>query len=157
MDVFELLKSDHEKVSTIFTQLEPLGEADAAQRRQLFTQLKQELDLHAQLEETLLYPRLKAVEETQDITIEAIEEHQEVKDLLAELEATAPENEEWNDLLLELKENVEHHVEEEENEMFPQARQVLSQQEINEIGSQIQAAKQQHQSGRAASATNTNL
>jgi len=149
MDVFELLKTDHEKVSAIFQQLEPTSEADTAQRQTLFAQLKRELDLHAHIEETLFYPRLKQAAETHDITIEAIEEHQEVKDLLAELQHTPPDDESWGDLLLELKENVEHHVEEEENEMFPQAREVLSQQEINEIGSQIQAAKQQQKSSSA--------
>ncbi|HEX8129996.1 MAG TPA: hemerythrin domain-containing protein [Pyrinomonadaceae bacterium] len=148
MDAFELLKNDHAKVSSLFDRIEPA--TDAATRQQLFTQLKQELDLHAHVEETILYPALKAAAETRDITEEAYEEHQEVKDLLAELEATPPDSEEWSDMILELRENVEHHVEEEEGEMFTKAREVLSAQQINEIGAQMSAEKQQKQKAAAS-------
>lgn len=142
MNVFELLKQDHQKVSGIFQQLEPA--ADEATRRQLFTQLKQELDLHAHVEETLLYPVLKEAAETRDITLEAYDEHKEVKELLAQLEQTPPGDERFTDLVTELRDNVEHHVDEEENEMFTKAREVLSPQQIEEIGDRINAAKQQH-------------
>ena len=147
MDAFEMLKNDHAKVSSIFDRLEPA--TDAATRQQLFTQLKQELDIHAHIEETILYPALKQAAETRDITEEAYEEHQEVKDLLAELQATPPDSEEWGDMILELRENVEHHVEEEEGEMFTQAREVLSEQQINEIGARMAAEKQQQQKAAA--------
>jgi hemerythrin superfamily protein len=148
MDAFELLKNDHAKVSSIFDKLEPA--TDAATRQQLFAQLKQELDIHAHIEETILYPALKQASETRDITEEAYEEHQEVKDLLAELQATPADSEEWGDMILELRENVEHHVEEEEGEMFTKAREVLSEQQLNEIGARMSAEKQQQQ--KAASA-----
>ena len=148
MDAFELLKNDHAKVSALFDQIEPA--TDPTTRQQLFAQLKQELDIHAHIEETILYPALKEAAETRDITEEAYEEHQEVKDLLAELEATPADSEEWNDLILELRENVEHHVEEEEGEMFPQARNVLGEQQINEIGARLAAEKQQQQKATAA-------
>jgi hemerythrin superfamily protein len=148
MDAFELLKNDHAKVSALFDKLEPA--TDATTRQQLFTQLKQELDIHAHIEETILYPALKAAAETRDITEEAYEEHQEVKDLLSELEATPADSEEWNDLILELRENVEHHVEEEEGEMFPQARTVLGEQQLNEIGARLAAEKQKQQKAAAA-------
>jgi hemerythrin-like domain-containing protein len=147
MDAFELLKNDHAKVSSIFDQLEPA--TDATTRQQLFTQLKQELDVHAHIEETILYPALKAAPETSDLVEEAYEEHQEVKDLLAELEATPADSEEWGDMILELRENVEHHVEEEEGEMFTKAREVLSEQQINEIGTRLAAEKQQKQKAAA--------
>ena len=148
MDAFELLKNDHAKVSKLFDQIEPA--TDAATRQQLFAQLKQELDVHAHIEETILYPALKAAAETRDITEEAYEEHQEVKDLLNELEATPADNEEWSDMIMELRENVEHHVEEEEGEMFTKAREVLSAQQINEIGAQMSAEKQQKQKAAAS-------
>jgi len=147
MDAFEMLKNDHAKVSSIFDRLEPA--TDATTRQQLFTQLKQELDIHAHIEETVLYPALKQAAETRDITEEAYEEHQEVKDLLAELQATPPDSEEWGDMILELRENVEHHVEEEEGEMFKKAREVLSEQQINEIGARMAAEKQQQQKAAA--------
>jgi hemerythrin-like domain-containing protein len=148
MDAFELLKNDHAKVSSLFDRIEPA--TDATTRQQLFAQLKQELTIHAHIEETVLYPALKAKAETREITEEGYEEHQEVKELLAELETTPPDSEEWSDLITELRENVEHHVEEEEGEMFTQARKVLSEQQINEIGARMSAEKQQQQKAAAA-------
>ncbi|MDQ1557732.1 MAG: hypothetical protein QOD32_792 [Pyrinomonadaceae bacterium] len=149
MDAFELLKNDHAKVASLFDQIEPA--TDATTRQQLFAQLKQELDLHAHIEETILYPALKQAAETREITEEAYEEHQEVKDLLAELSAMPADSEEWDDLIIELRENVEHHVEEEEGEMFTHARTVLSEQQLNEISAQMSAEKQQKQKAAAAS------
>jgi hemerythrin-like domain-containing protein len=149
MDAFELLKNDHAKVSTLFDRIEPA--TDAATRQQLFAQLKQELDIHAHIEETILYPALKAAAETRDITEEAYEEHQEVKDLLNELEATPADSEEWSDMIMELRENVEHHVEEEEGEMFTKAREVLSEQQLNDIGARMSTEKQQKQKAASGS------
>ncbi|HYP01777.1 MAG TPA: hemerythrin domain-containing protein [Pyrinomonadaceae bacterium] len=149
MDAFELLKNDHAKVATLFDRIEPA--TDATTRQQLFAQLKQELDIHAHIEETILYPALKQASETRDLTEEAYEEHQEVKDLLAELQTTPADSEEWSDMITELRENVEHHVEEEESEMFTKAREVLSEQQINEIGARMSAEKQQQQKAASAS------
>ncbi|HEX9918924.1 MAG TPA: hemerythrin domain-containing protein [Pyrinomonadaceae bacterium] len=149
MDAFALLINDHAKVSSLFDQIEPA--TDATTRQRLFTQLKQELDVHAHIEETILYPALKQAPETRDITEEGYEEHQEVKDLLAELEATPADSEEWSDMIMELRENVEHHVEEEEGEMFTKAREVLSEQQINDIGARMSAEKQQKQKAAAGS------
>ncbi|MDQ1523879.1 MAG: hypothetical protein QOG00_3180 [Pyrinomonadaceae bacterium] len=148
MDAFELLKNDHAKVASLFDQLEPA--TDATTRQQLFAQLKQELDLHAHIEETILYPALKQAAETREITEEAYEEHQEVKDLLAELSAMPADSEEWDDLIVELRENVEHHVEEEEGEMFTHARTVLSEQQLNDISARMSAEKQQKQKAAAS-------
>jgi len=141
MDAFEMLKNDHAKVSSLFEQIE--ATTDTTARQGLFTQLKQELDVHTHIEETILYPALKQPAETREITEEAYEEHQEVKDLLAELAATPADSEEWSDMIVELKENVEHHVEEEEGEMFPTARTVLSAEQIADIGARMAAEKQQ--------------
>ncbi|MDQ1591375.1 MAG: hypothetical protein QOG71_2002 [Pyrinomonadaceae bacterium] len=148
MDAFELLKNDHAKVASLFDQLEPA--TDATTRQQLFAQLKQELDVHAHIEETILYPALKQAAETREITEEAYEEHQEVKDLLAELSAMPADSEEWDDLIVELRENVEHHVEEEEGEMFTHARTVLSEQQLNDISARMSAEKQQKQKAAAS-------
>ena len=150
MNAFELLKQDHEKVSGIFEKLEPTTERALKTREELFTQLKQELDVHAEVEEQIFYPAIKEAEETRDITLEAFEEHAVVKTLLAELEAEAKDTEEWKAKLTVLKENVEHHVEEEEGEMFTKARKVLSKEQIEELGTEMQEAKKQLQSRAAA-------
>src|SRR4029453_12776741 len=104
MDAFELLKKNHEKVSGIFEKLEPTTERGVKTREELFAQLKQELDVHAKIEEGVLYPVLKELKETEDITLEAYEEHNVVKQLLAELEEMPKDNESWGAKLTVLKE-----------------------------------------------------
>lgn len=143
MNAFELLKQDHKKVAGIFEKLEPTTERALKTREELFTQLKQELDVHAAIEEQIFYPAIKDADETHDITLEAFEEHAVVKTLLSELEADPKETEEWKAKLTVLKENVEHHVEEEETEMFPKAKKVLSEEQIEQLGTRMEAAKQQ--------------
>ncbi len=152
MDAFTLLQNDHAEVSAMFKQLEATDETQAAQRQQIFTQLQQALDIHAHIEETILYPVLKQAAETREITEEAYDEHQEIKDLLAQLAMTPADNEDWTDTLDELKDNVEHHVAEEEGEMFDKAREVLSQQQIDDLGTRMQQEKQQQQQQKSATA-----
>jgi iron-sulfur cluster repair protein YtfE (RIC family) len=151
MDAFELLKKDHEKVSGIFEKLEPTTERGVKTREELFAQLKQELEIHSKIEEQILYPVLKEAEETHDITLEAYEEHNVVKTLLTELEALPKDDETWGAKLTVLKENVEHHVEEEEGEMFKKARKVLSSEQIENLGTRLEAAKKEQQKAMAAS------
>jgi hemerythrin-like domain-containing protein len=144
MNAFTLLKADHEKVAGILGEIEETTERAVKGRDELFAQLKSELDLHAMIEEEIFYPALEDAEETRDITLEAYEEHRLVKQLLAELEAEPKDTEEWTAKFSVLKENIEHHVEEEEGEMFKKARQALSEEEIETLGEQLQAAKQQN-------------
>ena len=144
MNVFELLKADHKKVSGIFEKLEPTTERGIKTREELFAQLKQELEVHTQIEETIFYPVLEDADETHDITLEAFEEHAVVKRLLAELDELAKDEEQWGAKLTVLKENVEHHVEEEEGEMFKKARKVLSSEEVEALGERMQTAKQKN-------------
>ncbi|HEV2803018.1 MAG TPA: hemerythrin domain-containing protein [Pyrinomonadaceae bacterium] len=143
MDAITLLKTDHEKVSGIFEKLEATTERAEKTREELFTQLKLELDLHAHVEEKIFYPVLKKAEETREITLEGIQEHHVVKRLLSELDAMEVGSEIWTAKLKVLKENVEHHVEEEEGEMFKGAREVLSTEQLEELGTLIEEEKRQ--------------
>ena len=151
MNAFELLKQDHKKVSGIFEELEPTTERGVKTREELFARLKQELDIHARIEEEIFYPAIKEAKETRDITLEAYEEHNVVKQLLAELDELPKDDETWGAKLKVLKENVEHHVEEEEGEMFSSAREVLSKEQIEELGTRMEASKQQQKKTMAAS------
>jgi hemerythrin-like domain-containing protein len=103
--------------------------------------VKTELDLHAQIEETIFYPALEEADETRDITLEAYEEHRLVKQLLGELESMQKDTEEWTARFSVLKENVEHHVEEEEGELFPKAKKVLSKEDQETLGTRLEEAK----------------
>ena len=84
---------------------------------------------------------LKEVAETRDITFEAFEEQRIVKKLLKELSSTSKDSEEWTAKMSVLRENVEHHVEEKEGEMFKKARKVLTNEEAEELGARMEAAK----------------
>jgi hemerythrin superfamily protein len=150
MNAFALLKADHEKVAGILENIEQTTERAQKTRDELFARVKMELDIHARIEEEILYPALEEFDETRDIALEAYEEHRLVKQLLSELEAQPKDTEEWTAKFTVLKENIEHHVEEEEGEMFKKARQVLSAEEIEALGDRLDEAKRQTQSSAAA-------
>ncbi len=150
MNAFTLLKTDHKTVAGIMEKIDGTTERALKTREELFTQLKTELDIHARIEETIFYPALEKADETRDITLEAFEEHRLVKQLLGELESMAKDSEEWTAKFTVLKENVEHHVEEEEGEMFPKARKVLGESDAETLGERMEAAKTEQQ--KAASA-----
>ncbi len=138
MDPFELLKKDHKKVASLFEQIES---ASGDAKMSIFRQLKEELDVHAHIEEAIFYPALEREKETREITLEAYEEHRVVKDLLSQLDAATSADEEWDARLTVLKENVEHHVEEEEGELFDNSNDVLTGEQADELGDQMQAEK----------------
>ena len=129
MNAFALLKADHKKVAGILEKIDSTTERGVKTREELFTRLKTELDVHARIEETIFYPALEKAEETRDITLEAFEEHRLVKQLLRELETADKGDEKWTAKFTVLKENIEHHVEEEEGEMFTKARKVFSEED----------------------------
>ena len=143
MNAFTLLKADHEKVAGILEEIDETTERAIKGRNEKFAQLKSELDLHAMIEEEIFYPALKEADETRDITLEAFEEHRLVKQLLGELEAEPKDTEEWTAKFTVLKENIEHHVEEEEGEMFKKARTVLDADQVEELGARMEEAKQE--------------
>lgn len=142
MDPFELLKADHKKVAQLFDKLEA---ASGKAKLDVFKKIKSELELHTHIEETIFYPALKTPEETHDLTLEAYEEHKVVKRLLSELTAATSANEEWKAKATVLRENVEHHVDEEENELFDKADDALSDEQIESLGEQMEAEKARKQ------------
>lgn len=148
MDAFQLLKADHRKVAQLFDQLES---ADGRAKLQVFEQIKTELELHTLIEETIFYPALEKPKETHDLTLEAYEEHDVVKKLLRELSGARSANDEWEAQAKVLRENVEHHVEEEENELFPKAEDALSEDDLDALGDRMAAEKQRRQ-GQASKA-----
>jgi hemerythrin superfamily protein len=149
MNAFALLKADHKKVAGILEKLDSTTERGVKTREELFSQLKTELDVHARIEETIFYPALEAAKETRDITLEAFEEHRLVKQLLNELDKMSKDQEEWTAKFTVLKENVEHHVEDEEGEMFPKARKVLSEEQAETLGTRLEEAKKEQMKATA--------
>jgi hypothetical protein len=150
MDAFALLKADHEKVAGILETIDETTERAVKGREELFTRLKEELDIHARIEEEIFYPAIEDEDETREITLEAYEEHRLVKQLLSELEAEPKDTEEWTAKFTVLKENIEHHVEEEEGAMFKKARTVLSKDDIELLGERLLKAKQEEKAAAAS-------
>src|SRR5436190_17860917 len=103
MNAFTLLKDDHKKVAGLLEKIDATTERGVKTREDLFTKLKTELDIHTEIEETIFYPALKKHEETRDITMEGIEEHRLVKELLAELDSLAKDDEVWTAKMTVLK------------------------------------------------------
>jgi hemerythrin-like domain-containing protein len=148
MKAFDLLKADHRKVEELFAQLES---ASGTRKLSVFNQIKTELELHTQIEEKIFYPALEKPKETHDLALEAYEEHAVVKKLLRELSRARTANEEWEAKAKVLQEKVEHHVEEEENELFPKADQALSDEELDELGRRMEVEKGRKQGGTKSS------
>ncbi len=138
MDAIELLKQDHKKVEKIFTDMEK-KEA----RPKLFPELDRELSIHAEIEEKIFYPATKEAVPTRDLVLESIEEHKQIKMVLSDLEKTDNTTEVWGAALKVLKEDVMHHVGEEEKELFPKVKKVLSKQQLEDLGTRMAEMKTQ--------------
>lgn len=141
MRAFEILKDDHAKVKKIFETLEPTTTQALKTRAELFNKLKQELEAHTTMEEKYFYPLLEDEDETEEIAEHAVDEHQEVKDLLKEIASLKVDSDEWLPKVLELKESVEHHVREEESEMFKKAKEVLTSEQLEEVAVNFETQK----------------
>ena len=140
MDALELLKQDHKKVKELFKQVE--GVEGDKQKKKIFNQIKSELETHARIEEDIFYPAVQNYDELRDKVLESVEEHKQIKTLLREIDDLATDSEKFEPKLKVLQENVEHHAEEEEEgEMFPKVRKLMTKAELEELGEQLKAAK----------------
>src|SRR4051812_40954340 len=137
----ELLMSDHRKVEDLFEQFEQEKESDEGTRREIAQQICAELTIHAQVEEELFYPWLRENLEDDDMEMveEAQVEHNTAKDLIAQIEGASDLDEVFNAKVKVLGEYIKHHVQEEENEIFPEVRD--EQEELDELGQEMAARK----------------
>jgi hypothetical protein len=142
MDAITMLKTDHDKVKKLLDELESTTERGVKTRSELFATIKGELTVHEIIEEEIFYPELKAHPKAKDIVLEGYEEHHVVDLLMGELEALDVSDEAWGPKALVMKENIEHHIEEEEGEMFKQARQVFDAAELDDLGARMAARKE---------------
>lgn len=134
MDAIALLKADHVKVKALLRELEPTTERALKTRTELFEKIKTELTIHEIIEEEIFYPTLKQHPRAKEIVLEGYEEHDVVNILLGELSALPVDDETWGAKASVMSENIEHHIEEEEGDMFKKARQVLSEDELEQLG-----------------------
>lgn len=138
----ELLDADHIAVKHLFVAYARLAavQADAAERQALATKICAELTVHATIEEEIFYPALReALPDTADVLDEAQAEHQEAKDLIAQIEALGRADAQMDELVAQLNTAIEHHVKEERDELFPKARAHL---DLEALGRQLKARQQ---------------
>ena len=145
MNAIELLTADHEVVDGLFERIE---EEDASEHPAIFAQIKAELEAHAHIEESIFYPALQedGDEALVELTSEALQEHSQMKVFLGELDAVQSDSDKFEPLLTKLIEDVRHHVEEEEGEMFPMVTEQFEDDALETLGLQMQAEKDRFQS-----------
>ena len=141
MDAIELLKADHRKVKKILNELDATTGRALKTREELFTTIKRELTVHEVIEEEIFYPTLKQHPKARDVVLEGYEEHHVVDTLMGELSALPYDDETWGAKFTVMKENIEHHVEEEEGDMFKKARQVFDDKELDQLGASMAERK----------------
>src|SRR5262245_42411589 len=134
--IFSTLQKDHAEVASLMTRLGRTRASDdehSAERRNLFATIRAELLAHASAEETTFYARLKSQPEILAIIDESIEDHQRIEDLLEELDRLGTDSLIFDSRFQELFATVEHHVAEEENRLFPKAKEAFSSQDVDEL------------------------
>ena len=145
-DAIAVLKADHRRVSDLFDDFEQLGDRAHTTRRRTVGKIIEELSRHAAIEENVLYPavrdRLASRDQAGAMVLEALEEHHVVKVLLQELERMEPTAERYVAKVTVLREIVDHHVDEEESELFANVREVFSRSELRDLGARLEAARQ---------------
>ena len=137
MNALDLLKQHHDEVKKLFKQYEKLADHADEKRQELFEAIADRLSAHASIEELYFYPAAKA-EDTEDLLREASEEHLSVKRIMADLLDMEPSDEEFDAKMQVLQEQIEHHVEEEETDLFKKARKLLSKEQLEDLGVQMQ-------------------
>ena len=143
MDAIKLLTADHDEVRGLFDQFRTAKEAGDSQRmHELQRTIFDELDTHTRIEEDIFYPAVKSLgdDDATETVAEGVQEHHVVKVLMREIQELS-DDEIFAAKMTVLIENVEHHADEEESELFPRLREQMSQERLDELGRELQAAK----------------
>jgi hemerythrin-like domain-containing protein len=150
MDAIALLTRDHREVEALFKQFEKLTDRAVKSKKNIVTKIIRELAIHSAIEEMLFYPAVRmagmkadtrAGEGAADTVLESLEEHHIVKWTLSELEKMKPDDERFDAKVQVLMESVRHHIEEEQDELFPKAKTLLGQEMLEELGERMAKAK----------------
>jgi hemerythrin-like domain-containing protein len=138
MNAIDLLEKQHREVEELFEEFEGAGEGARKTKERLCREISDRLAVHAKIEEKLFYPEAKQ-ENTEDILRESVEEHLSMKRILTDLMEGGVDDEQFTARMSVLKEQVEHHVEEEEEELFPKVRKACSKEELEDLGRRMQS------------------
>src|SRR5689334_21114783 len=142
MNVLKLLKKDHSSVQSLFGKFDRTGKSAHDKKNELFSKIRRELQLHSRAEEEIFYPALKALNgQGRNLISEALKEHKEVDDLLTQISRLKITDKNFDEKMETLIENVDHHIEEEEGEIFQFAEENCSTEQLEELGRQIDERK----------------
>ncbi len=144
MDAIALLTTDHKTVEQLFKKFEKLGPRAKKTKQDVVERIIKELSVHAAIEELVFYPAVRQAiedEKVTDLVLESLEEHHIVKWVLSELQGMSSEHERFDAKVTVLMENVRHHVEEEEEELFPAVAKAFDKERLNEMGKAMAEAK----------------
>jgi hemerythrin superfamily protein len=150
MNAIELLKADHRKVESLFQKVKATEDSE---HKALFEKIKEELEIHTHIEEAVFYPKMKEESELEDIVLEGIEEHHQAKIFLRELSSLSDDSEKFEPKLKVLMEDITHHVQEEEGEMFPMIEEIFDESTLNELGAAMEKEKQSFKKSYSASSS----
>lgn len=141
-----LLMADHKEVKALFEEFE--NAQSKARKAELVEQICAELEVHMQIEEEIFYPAIKAALKDHELVPEGEVEHASVKDLIAQVRGIKPDGEVYDARVKVMGELIEHHVKEEESEMFPKAKKTKL--DMNALGAQMAARKEELSSAQSA-------
>ena len=140
MDAIRLLEHDHREVEGLFDQFEQ-AKGDTERKAQIAQEIIRELSIHAAIEEEVFYPAVREATGDEGLVEHSLEEHQEVKELLADLDKMEPSDPRFHPKMQKVIADVKEHVDEEEAQMFPKFRDAISSVQLEEIGRQLEEAK----------------
>lgn len=151
MNAIDLLKEEHDVVDKLFQKVKATPEGD---HRELFQEIKANLEEHTHIEETIFYPKLKEEgdEELKKITLEGIEEHHQAKVFLREISNLSEDSEKFEAKLQVLMEDITHHVQEEEGEMFQMVKEQFDEKTLQELGNEMDKERQKFKKANKAGA-----
>lgn len=150
MNAIKLLKDDHNEFRSLFSSYKA---SDKYQEKyNIFKQIKEKLDVHTHIEETIFYPEVRKKEGLEEITKEGIEEHHVGDLLVREISDLTEESDKFEPKMDVLIESTEHHLQEEEGKMFPKVEEKFSEEKLEELGQKMEKEKQNFRKSQKASA-----
>src|SRR3954467_1396359 len=142
-DAIVMLKADHKEIRKVFSDFQKAGEGALTTKGRLVDRIIELLTVHTYIENEVMYPRVRELlPDLEDDVLESYEEHHVADMLVMELVGMKPEDERFRAKTMVLIENVRHHIEEEEQEWFPQVREGLGRKALQELGAELAAAKE---------------
>ena len=141
MNAITMLENDHREVKRLLDELESTTERGVKTRHELFARIKEALTVHETIEEEIFYPALREHPKAKEIVLEGYEEHDVVDTIMGELATLPVDDERWGAKASVMTENLRHHIEEEEGDMFKTARQVFEPDELTELGERMAARR----------------